>query len=92
MDDHSKREIGKRIKAVRAITGLNQEAFSLLIDTAVPTCSNYELGKRELPLSVAVTINQKMHVSIPWLITGESPMMDEGLNIQTRVKGVKNDN
>jgi len=76
MDEVSRQEIGKRLKAVRAINGLTQHEFSRLINTAVPTCSNYELGKSELPLSIAMMINAKMNISIPWLITGEGEMKE----------------
>jgi len=76
MDEVARRSIGSRIKAVRAISGLTQDEFSRVIHTAVPTCSNYELGKRELPISVALVMNAELGVSIPWLITGQGEMME----------------
>lgn len=61
----------ERLSLIRKSTGMSQAAFGAEFGLSDRAYKNYELGIRELPLSVALDISEKHNVNIAWLLTGD---------------------
>ena len=60
-----------RIKNLRKQAGLNQEKFGKQFKVAGPSIARYEIGRRIVPLDLAMRIAEKYGVTLEW-ITGET--------------------
>lgn len=61
----------ERLFAVRKQTGLSQESFAQRIGVSPRAYKNYELGLREVPLSVISGIHNEFSIELNWLILGK---------------------
>ena len=79
--------ISSRLTTVRKRTGLSQAAFGEKLGISDRAYKNYELEIRDLPSSVAKTINAEFGINIHWLFTGEGfiDAMTQGEIIETAV-------
>ena len=75
IDADQRKQIGCRLKAVRAVLGMQQAEFSMKLGIAQSACSNLELGKVDLPLSIALKLSELSNVNPSWLLLGEGEMM-----------------
>jgi transcriptional regulator with XRE-family HTH domain len=66
----SDKDIGRRIVALREHHQKTQTEFADSISTANNTLSEYESGKRHLPLEKAKRICERWGASLDWLING----------------------
>lgn len=66
--------MNERIKSVRKSLHLTQEAFGKTIGLAQNSIANYEIGRREPPDAVILSICREFHVNERWLRTGEGEM------------------
>lgn len=57
----------ERLKQIREEKKMTQKAFSEYLDIKQQTLSGYEIGKISPSLEVALTIAQKLEVSLDWL-------------------------
>ena len=80
IDANQRKQIGYRLKAVRAVLGMQQAEFSKALGIAQSACSNLELGKVDLPLSIALTLSERRNVNPAWLLLGDGEMMAKGTN------------
>ena len=74
----------ERSLSIRKSAGLSQAAFGAEFALSDRAYKNYELGIRELPLSVALAISEKYDVNIAWLLTGDGAR--SGLEVRNAVK------
>jgi len=70
MNDIDFSMVGKRIESLRGKLSREKLAASLAIHPQ--TLRNYEMG-REPPVSVLVAVARHFHVTLDWLLSGESP-------------------
>ena len=64
--------VGDRIKALRESRGLSQKDMSdEFVITGRSTLANYELGLRDIPVSILLLYSQKFNVSTDWILQGE---------------------
>ena len=79
----TKNEMQARLEAVRKSTGLSQAAFGERLGLSDRAYKNYELGIRDLPLRIALSLAQTFDVNLAWLLTGEgaqsTPSIGEAL-------------
>lgn len=64
--------VGKRMLSVRTKLGYPQSKIAAILGIADKSYKNYELEKRELPLSVAVKFCDKFDENLVWLVYGVS--------------------
>lgn len=60
-----------RMKNLRKDAGLNQVEFGKQFGVTGPSIARYEIGKRNVPLDLAMEVATKYGVSLEW-ITGET--------------------
>jgi transcriptional regulator with XRE-family HTH domain len=65
---------GERIKKVREILGLTQEAFGERLGFKQAKIKDIETGKQKVTPEIALDIERKFHYSFRWLLTGEGDM------------------
>lgn len=77
--------------AVRKNVGLSQVDFAARVKTSARAYKNYELGLRDVPLSVIAAIHTEFGISFDWLILGKGAANDNVAEniIQTIVRGIK---
>lgn len=74
--------IGLRLLAVRNQLGYPQSKMAAILDISDKSYKNYELEKRELPLSVAVRFCEKFDQNLAWLVLGTNvPNIVESANL-----------
>ena len=61
----------ERLALVRRDTGLTQTQFAEELKVSRRAYINYESGERELPLSLVLTLHQKLSILPTWFLTGE---------------------
>lgn len=61
----------ERLNAVRKAAELSQVDFAKRLGLSPRGYKNYELGLREVPLSVVSTVHQEFDVDLHWLVYGE---------------------
>ena len=61
-------EVGRRLREVRQGSGLTQGALSRAVRIGQASLSNYENGKRDLPLAVVVNLAGALGVSLGYLL------------------------
>lgn len=69
--------IGRRLKAIRALFGMQQTDFSDLVGISQSTCSDLERGKIDIQIGIAIKLAEKRNVSETWLLSGQGPMMKQ---------------
>lgn len=75
-----------RLLAVRKESGLSQADFAARVGTSTRAYKNYELGLRDVPLSVIVAINIEFGVEFDWLIMGRGASNSENTeNINEKI-------
>lgn len=76
-----------RLVEVRKSSDLTQAAFAGKLGISPRAYTSYELGERDLPLAVAVKLNQLFNVSADWLLFGEGNRAAEdiGENVELAV-------
>jgi len=62
--------VGQRMLNVRTKLGYPQSKMAAILGIADKSYKNYELEKRELPLSVAVKFCEEFDENIAWLVYG----------------------
>lgn len=58
----------ERIKALREDADITQQQMALLLNVAQNTYSQYETGKREVPISLLIQICEFFHVSSDYIL------------------------
>ncbi len=66
------RELGKKIKALRATRGMTQDAFAERLHVTRQTVSNYENGRSQPDLKMLQTIAQVLDTDVNTLLGAES--------------------
>jgi DNA-binding XRE family transcriptional regulator len=69
--------IGKRMLSIRIQRGYPQSKVAAILGIADKSYKNYELEKRELPLSVAVKFCEEFNQNLMWLVYGISVLDGE---------------
>ena len=64
--------IGQRMLSVRSQLGYPQSKVAAILGIADKSYKNYELEKRELPLSIAVKFCEEFDKNLIWLVYGNS--------------------
>ncbi len=62
--------IGQRMLSVRTKLGYPQSKIAAILGIADKSYKNYELEKRELPLSIAVKFCEEFNENLAWLVYG----------------------
>ncbi len=60
----------ERLRALRATTGLSQEAFANEVGLNYKQWGNFEAGSR-IGLDAAITLVRKKHVTLDWIYFGD---------------------
>jgi transcriptional regulator with XRE-family HTH domain len=63
-------EIGKRIAAVRASSGLSQGDFAESLGISPRAYANYERGEREMPVALFKSLCESYSIDPVWLLNG----------------------
>jgi transcriptional regulator with XRE-family HTH domain len=79
MESEDISRVGARLLEIRRTTGLSQADFGKLFDLSDRAYKNYELGIRDLPSRVAISICKKFGISANWLLLGLGSMSVENL-------------
>lgn len=69
--------IGGRMLETRKDHDLPQSKVAALLHISDRGYKNYETGKREIPLSVALAFCERFDVSLSWLVTGDDCLRPE---------------
>lgn len=78
--------IGQRLLAVRTKLGYPQSKMAARLGIADKSYKNYELEKRELPLSIAVKFCTEFEENLGWLVSGiPSPDISSAAEISADV-------
>lgn len=79
---------GERIKKVREILGLTQEAFGERLGFKQAKIKDIEIGKQKVTPEIALDIEGKYSFSFRWLLTGQGEMTAgvAGLNVDYAAK------
>ena len=79
----------KRLREVRKVEGLSQDAFAEIVGISPQTYLRYEKGEREPKLSLLQTLAHK-GISVEWLLTGlgdiHTPVREEVARLEALVK------
>lgn len=74
--------IGQRMLSVRSELGYPQNKVAAILGIADKSYKNYELEKREIPLSIAVKFCEEFEKSLTWLIHGTTvPSLEESARL-----------
>ncbi len=61
------------MREAREKTGYSQSKFAAMLELSDRAYKNYELGKRDPPLTVVADFSSKFGVDLRWLVFGEEP-------------------
>jgi len=78
----SNEEVGKRIRQAREYRGLTQDNLAEIIETTQETITNYEKGRRMIPLVIAIEIQQALDVSFDYFIGKTATMTQKNHLLQ----------
>lgn len=65
-------EIGRRLRDIRASTGLSQAEFAEHLGTSYRSYRAYETGQREITTAIVLKVEEIPGVSRGWLLSGEN--------------------
>jgi len=68
-------EIGKRLKRLRRVLGLNQREMSELVDCTPPSWNAYEKGNGLIQIPQAMQISVRYGVPLDWIYKGDPAML-----------------
>ena len=66
-----KKNIGRRIRQVRASQKMTQEQFAKKLNVSPATVSGWELGDIGIRIEAAIRVSQFAGVSLDWLLNGK---------------------
>ncbi len=69
--------LGDRLMAAREAAGLTQSKLARLIGVRMPTLRGWEEDRTEPRANKLSMVSGVLNVSIPWLLTGEGPGVEE---------------
>lgn len=77
--------IGERIRGARKAAGMSQEELGRRLDIGKSSVSEWESGKRALPIDVIEQISEELNVSVPYLmgwnfVSDGAPIVSESLS------------
>jgi transcriptional regulator with XRE-family HTH domain len=84
--------IGDRFRAIRAKTGLSQKAFAKGLSMSQSVIADIERGSQEPSKNILVSIAQKYHVSLDWLLLGAAHDKDKIEELESEVERLKKEN
>jgi len=67
--------IGERLEKVRIYGDLSGKSFAEKLEITPQAYVNYSKDKRDLPIQIALKVNQMFNISTDWLITGKGEML-----------------
>lgn len=70
----NKKEIGKRLKAIRKKSGLELEDAAFLINKEKRTVNSYETGERTVSLEYLLALYTHHKININYILSGEGEM------------------
>lgn len=70
-------EIGRRLREVRATTGLSQAEFAEFLGTSYRSYRAYETGQREITTALVLKVEEIPNVPRGWLLSGETLDLDD---------------
>lgn len=73
--------IGERLDEVRKQGSFNGREFAETLEITPQAYVNYSKDKRDLPMPIALKINQMFNISIDWLLTGKGEMLFNDVTI-----------
>lgn len=62
--------MGKRLQAIRAMTGLSQGVFARKLGLSLRAYANYERGEREIPVAMFRALHKTYGIDPIWLLDG----------------------
>jgi transcriptional regulator with XRE-family HTH domain len=74
LPDSRNQSIAYRLKRVRLVHELTQLEFTSILGVSARSYKNYELGDRELPISLAASVCAAFSIDANWLLLGIGPM------------------
>lgn len=75
-------EIGRRLRDIRASTGLSQAEFADFLGTSYRSYRAYETGKRKVTTAIVLKVEEIPGVSRGWLLSGDNlELKDKDLEI-----------
>jgi len=78
--------IAARLKALRAATGLSQEAFAKQVGLGYKQWGNFESASGRIGLDAALTLTRELKVPLDWIYLGEEAWLPAGLRDKIRQK------
>lgn len=70
--------IGQRLLKIRRLEDLTQAQFAKSLGISQRAYAGYELGQRELPISVMINLREKFQIDQSWLMFGEGEPQSVG--------------
>lgn len=70
-------EIGRRLREVRASTGLSQAEFAEFLGTSYRSYRAYETGQREITTAVVLKVEAIQGVARGWLLSGDNLELED---------------
>lgn len=80
------REVGDRIRIEREKFGISREKFAELLNLSPFFVGQIERGERKMSISTLINVSECLHISIDYLIFGESYKDEEDNNLQSLIK------
>jgi transcriptional regulator with XRE-family HTH domain len=83
MEPDSDEAVGKRIIALRELTGLQQQQLAKQLHMAKSTLNGYETGDRPLTVESIRRLRRRFGVTVDWLLFGD--MQATGRNLMLEI-------
>lgn len=71
--------IAARLKALRATTGLSQEAFAASVGLGSKAWANFEAAGGRIGIDAALCLTREMNVPLDWIYIGQRAMLPADL-------------
>lgn len=71
MNEQAAQRFGRRVRTRRIVLDMSQSDLARACRVSQPAIANYEAGRRDMPLQVAVLASHALHVPLHELITIE---------------------
>jgi transcriptional regulator with XRE-family HTH domain len=78
--------IAQRMRALRATTGLSQQAFAEKYGLGYTQWGNIEAARGRIGIDAALVLARELHVPLDWIYLGEERWLYAGLRDQIREK------